>query len=65
MRKLVGRRIVRVVPRAFLVGRGNEWSYRPIFVLDDGSEVAFSVAETESGDDYGVVPYFHKRAGGS
>lgn len=62
MRKLAGRRIVRVEPRAFLVGRGRACSYQPVFVLDDGAEIAFTVDETESGDTYGVTPYFKQKA---
>ncbi len=57
-KQLVGRTIVAVTPRAFRTGRPgrNEWSYEPIFMLDDGSRVRFVVDETESGDGYGVTP---------
>lgn len=54
---LKGRRIVEVKWNSFKtgrsVGRGQGWTTDPVFILDDGSKVGFSVQETEVGE-YGI-----------
>lgn len=54
---LKGRRIVEVQWNAFRTGRGDRrkrgWTTDPVFTLDDGTKVCFSVQETEFGE-YGI-----------
>ncbi len=57
MRRLVGRTIVKIKPRAFRDGRGK-WAYDPVVVLDDGTAFTFLVQETEA--DYGVDILLHR-----
>lgn len=52
MQRLVGRTITAVKSGAFPDGRGGI-TYNPVFTLDDGSRLTFSVAETEGGE-YGI-----------
>lgn len=64
VRRLKGRRIVDVKLRKFRVGsathpRPKEWTYDPLFVLDNGSELSFIVAETEH-SEYGIRPLLVK-----
>jgi len=55
-RYLVGRRIVGVELRPFDSGHkgSRRWTFAPVFILDDGSRVAFSVDETDHGSEYGI-----------
>lgn len=51
---LKGRRITEIRWNAFRRGgRGQDWTTDPVFILDDGSKVGFSVEETEVGE-YGI-----------
>ena len=55
-RRLIGRTIKRVALNPFLTcnaGNPRERTTDPVLVLDDGSALAFSVTETETGE-YGV-----------
>lgn len=54
---LKGRRIIEVRWNAFKTGRGRGrgqgWTSDPVFIMDNGSTVRFSVDETEIGR-YGI-----------
>jgi hypothetical protein len=54
---LKGRKIVEIQWNAFRTGRGARrrqgWTTDPVFILDDGSKVCFSVDETEI-SEYGI-----------
>lgn len=56
--RLRGRKIVRIEWNEFDNGRGEKVT-DPIFHLDDGSLVSFSVAETEVGE-YGINVNWHR-----
>jgi hypothetical protein len=60
-RLLVGRRIVAFDRRAFTDGSGKQCAthHDPIFTLDNGARITFSVTETDSGSCYGVEPNYH------
>jgi len=55
VRRLRGRRVRKVLLRAFPDGHGGN-AYNPLILFDDGSALAFSVTELEHGDGYGVTP---------
>lgn len=55
---LRGRRIVKIKWNSFYTGRGNKQSTDPVFLLDDGTKVTFSVEETEGGE-YGISVNVH------
>jgi len=62
-RYLVGKRIVGVELRFDSGHKGSRrWTFDPVFILDDGSRVAFSVDETDHGSEYGISII---RAGGA
>jgi len=63
-RYLVGKRIVGVELRPFDSGHkgSRRWTFDPVFILDDGSRVAFSVDETDHGSECGISII---RAGGA
>lgn len=58
-RDVIGKRIVRVKLNRFSTGRTG-WTFNPVFVLEDGSELCFVVDETEV-DCYGITPVLRKR----
>lgn len=58
MRKeVVGRKITKVLLNRFHTGVGDEpYSTKPVFFLEDGTEISFEVSETLRGNEYGVDP---------
>ena len=57
-RDIIGKRIVAVCLNRFSTGRktgkgGTAWSFDPVLVLDDGTQVGVTVEETDVGR-YGV-----------
>lgn len=58
-RDVIGRRIVKVEMNRFANGKGG-WAFDPVFELDDGTRLAFTVDETES-LAYGVRPLIRKK----
>jgi adenosylcobinamide amidohydrolase len=60
---LKGRRIVEIRWNAFRRGGGREpgWTSDPVFILDDGTKVSFSVEETEVGE-YGISVNVYQKA---
>jgi hypothetical protein len=53
-RQLVGRQITAVRWNKFYAGKARGyWSTNPVFILDNGDRVCFSVDETETGE-YGI-----------
>lgn len=60
-REVVGRRIVAVRSNRWWDSGRRFWAHRPVIVLDDGSELFFSVEETDSGE-YGISVGRRKRA---
>lgn len=57
-RQIVGRRIVAVDWRPFDDGHGG-MTYDPVFELDNGTALVFTVQETECGE-YGIFPILRK-----
>jgi hypothetical protein len=55
---VVGRTITKVVLNRFSDGRGG-YTYNPVFSLDNGTQIAFVVDETES-TVYGITPLLRR-----
>ncbi len=55
-KNVIGKKIVKLRLNRFSTRvAGNPYSYDPVFVLEDGTRIAFVVAETETGE-YGIEP---------
>lgn len=64
-RWIIGRKIVEVDMHPFATGLHQPMgtTYAPVFTLDNGARIKFSVDETEVGE-YGVRPVYCKRRTG-
>lgn len=62
-RLLVGRTIVAVDLHPWddetTAGRKLQTCYAPVFTLDNGAKVWFTVQETDNGSTYGIYPTYH------
>lgn len=54
-----GKKIVSVELHPFPDGRGGI-AHDPVFILENGGEIQFSVEETETGE-YGVLPVYRTK----
>lgn len=60
MRLLIGKRVKKIILRPFRTGIATKEcagiSFDPIIIFDDGTELVFSVDETNDGSGYGITP---------